>query len=185
MQKRKVKKPAYNCSQYTRYGVRACSNKEITEEELLNRFVAFLLDTRDTYSEYLTTVDFKIKDKQTKSQLSAIEKEFKNVKSDLKLLNIKKMRESTESSEFSEVTVEINTEIENDLQKRYSELKKQIENLKLQTPKIQEVQIKNAISIMDKIIESERPSRKLLEMLLDKIIIYKDRVVEFKLKVNI
>jgi site-specific DNA recombinase len=186
MQKRKVKKQAYNCSQYTRYGLRVCSNKDITEEDLLNRFVAFLIDTRAMYSDYLMHVDFKNKIKETQNSLASFEKEFEKVKADLKFLSIKKMRDSSnDNDEYSDVTEEINAEIEKDLQKRFVTLKKQIDEIKVQIPEKHEEQIKTAISIMDEIIGPEKPNRKLLEMLLDKIVIYKDRVVEFVLKVNI
>ena len=38
---------------------------------------------------------------------------------------------------------------------------------------------------MDQIILSEKPERKLLESILDSITIYKGRIIEFRLKINL
>ena len=45
--------------------------------------------------------------------------------------------------------------------------------------------IKNAIDYFEDIINSEKPSKQILSKVLDKIIIYKNRDIEFKLKISI
>ena len=65
------------------------------------------------------------------------------------------------------------------------ELSEKVNELKRVSNDDIEKSIKSNIEIFDSIINSDNPERKHLEMILDKIMIYNDKNLEFKLKVNI
>ena len=45
--------------------------------------------------------------------------------------------------------------------------------------------LKNAVEYFDDIINSEEPNRMMLQMVIDKIYIDRDKTISFKLKINI
>ncbi|MCX8130557.1 MAG: recombinase family protein [Clostridia bacterium] len=186
MLKRKVKVPAYNCSQFTRYGTKGCGNKETKEEDLLNQFKAFLMDTRNAYSDYLSSIDFNNKIKDNPKIIKKLQKELERLEQELKVLINQKIQAIVkEADEYKQIVSDTYNKLEDEKKQRILELKNQIMELEKQTSKEAENTVKSAISVMDEIITSDRPSRKLLEMILDKVILHKDRIIEFKLKVDI
>jgi hypothetical protein len=74
---------------------------------------------------------------------------------------------------FGEVALDVtrdrNVEFEPKVMKKYETVCNELDNK----------------SHFDDIVNSEVPERKLLEMVLDKIILHRDKTIEFKLKVNI
>lgn len=186
MLKRKVIVPAYNCSQFTRYGTKGCSNKEIKEVDLLNQFKAFLMDTRNAYSDYLSGINFSNKIKDNKKVIKKLENELEKLDQELVvLINTKIQAIIKEPDEYKRIIANSYNKLEKEKKQRILELKTQIDELQKQASKDDEKTIRSAISVMDEIISSDRPSRKMLEMILDMIIFHKDRILEFKLKVNI
>jgi hypothetical protein len=75
--------------------------------------------------------------------------------------------------------------LEEDKKQRIKSLRCQVLELKNSTSIDKEKSIKTALNIMDQIILSEKPERKLLESILDSITIYKGRIIEFRLKINL
>ena len=47
------------------------------------------------------------------------------------------------------------------------------------------IKLKTAVEYFDEIINSEEPNRMILQMLIDKIYIYRDKTIRFELKSNI
>ena len=63
---------------------------------------------------------------------------------------------------------------------------KLIKQLKIiQTLEQNIIKLKTAVEYFDEIINSEEPNRMILQMLIDKICIYRDKIVIFKLKTDI
>ena len=77
------------------------------------------------------------------------------------------------------------SELENDKKRRISEIMNSIKKLKDVNNNDIENSLKNTIDIFDAIICSEKPDRKMLELILDKISIYNDKNICFKLLVDI
>lgn len=186
MLKRKIKVPAYNCSQFTRYGKKACSNKEIKEADLLNHFKAFLIDTKKAYEDYLSNLNVNQKHKDNTNLKNRLEKELINAENELKVLLEQKIKDiMSQPTEYRDIVSNTYQELESDKKKRILELQDRIKQLQENDIKKIEEKIKTALDIIEQLIQSERPERKLLETILDKIIFNPDRTITFKLKVNI
>jgi site-specific DNA recombinase len=184
--KRKVNILGYNCNQYIRYGKKICGNKETKEESLLNHFKAFLIDARNTYSEYLASVDFSRKQKDNTKQKEKLEKELANAENELKVLISNKIQDIIKQpEEYKSIVADTYNKLEEEKKSNIVRLKSQIKTLQDLSGKKTEAKIRTAIDVMGEIIASEVPPRKLLETILDKIIFHKDRLIEFKLKVSI
>lgn len=186
MLKRKIKVPAYNCSMYSRFGVKGCHNKEIKEQDLLNQFKAFLMDTRSKYKHYLSSTEYKAKQKDTTKLLQKLEKELIKTEKELQvLINNKIQAIIKEAEDYKQIVLDSYNKLEEDKKQRIKSLRCQVLELKNSTSIDKEKSIKTALNIMDQIILSEKPERKLLESILDSITIYKGRIIEFRLKINL
>ena len=60
-----------------------------------------------------------------------------------------------------------------------------LRHLRNQTEKEKVKTVKQAIDYFDEIIKSDAPSKEVLAQVLDKIIIYRNKNLEFRLKVNL
>ena len=102
-------------------------------------------------------------------------------------MQIQKIKEisSTESEEEKELIEDTYTDIIKNKALEIQEITKIINKMETQTNKDKVENIKNAIEYFDDIIKSDKPSKQILSKVLDKIIITKNKNLEFKLKINI
>jgi site-specific DNA recombinase len=177
----------YDCLMYQKYGLKYCSSHSVSEEKLLFYFKEFLKDIKEKYKSYLESLNFKEKKKDINRNLNKIIKDLSVLNDELKLLYNQKIKDILKETniEYRQIIENSYTELENEKKKQISIFTKKAEELQQISNNDIEKNIKTAIEVFDDIINCETPNRKMLEMILEKIIIYKDRTVEFKLLVSI
>ncbi len=177
----------YECVQYAKYGLNRCVSHNIREKRLLHTFKEFLRDIKAQYEGYISTFNFEENRRTVKDSLSKVQKQLDVVNEELKLLLNQKIRDLMKEpgNEYRDIVEESYSQLENDKKARIKELNQKVDELKKVSSKNLEDRLKTAISIFDSIVDAERPNRKDLELVLDKISIYSDKSIEFKLLVNI
>ncbi|KNY26880.1 recombinase family protein [Pseudobacteroides cellulosolvens] len=177
----------YECTQYAKYGLQRCVSHNVWEDKLLFFFKEFLKEIKNQYEEYLKTFNFEQSRKNVTESLNRLQKELKVTNEELKILLNQKIKDIIKetNAEFREIIEDSYSQLENDKKARINELTIKIEELKRVGNKDIEKKIQTAIDKFDSIIESERPDRKVIEMILDRILIYHDKTIEFKLLVDI
>lgn len=175
----------YNCSNYQKYGNSECSNHSVPEMKILFFFKEFLKDVRDEYLFYINNVDFKASGNDIVSDLNKLQKELDMANKELKFLISQKIKDIIRSNdEYKSIIEESYFQLEEEKKKKISELEQRISEFIKIDSNYMNNNHKSAIYIIDNIIKSEVPERKILEETLDKIVINKDKSIEFKLMVN-
>lgn len=177
----------YNCVIYKKYGLQQCTNHEIHEDKVLFYFKEFLKDIRNKYQQYINNINFTASKNNIANNLDSVEKDLNIANQELKVLLTQKIKDIMKESntQFRHITDELYTELEEEKKKRISELSQKKDELQKIINRDIENNVKSTIAIFDNIIKAKIPERKHLEQILDKIMIYQDRSVEFQLKVSI
>ncbi len=177
----------YNCTMYMKYGKKQCTNHSVKEEKVLFFFKEFLKDVKAKYEEYINSISSKENKNNIQTALKKYKKALNVANEEMKLLLTQKIKDIMKESnvEYRQIIENSYTEMEAEKKRIILELNEKINELERASSENIEKSIKSNIEIFDCIINSERPERKYLEMILDKIIVYSDRNLEFKLKVNI
>jgi DNA invertase Pin-like site-specific DNA recombinase len=177
----------YNCSMYQKYGKNRCTNHSIKEEKILFLFKEFLKDIKYVYEEYINTINCIKKKSDNEKSITKYESDLNIAKEELRLLLTQKIKDIMKESNnsYKEIIENSYDEMESEKKKRIMELSEKVNELQRISCETIEGNIKSNIEIFDAIINSDIPERKYLEMILDKILVYSDRNLEFKLKINI
>lgn len=185
--KRPKEKRGYNCTMYQRYGKQKCNNHAVTEEKLLFFFKEFLKDVRMEYVDYINNIDLITKKSDISNNLIKARKELNIANEELKLLLTQKIKDLMKetNAEYRQIVEDSYNQVENEKKGRISDLSYKVSQLEKLDNNDIEKEVKTTIGIFDRIIEDERPKQKLLELVLDKILLHEDRSLEFKLKISI
>lgn len=177
----------YECLMYQKYGSKYCSSHLISEKRILFYFKEFLKYIKETYSSFLENLSFKEKKKGSSKNLNKIIRDLNILNDELKLLYSQKIKDILKetNAEYRQIIENSYAELENEKKRQIAVLTKEAEELQNMNTIDSKKNIKTAAEIFDDIISSEAPDRKMLEMILDKIIIFKDKTIEFKLLVDI
>ncbi|HEY5524987.1 MAG TPA: recombinase family protein [Clostridium sp.] len=177
----------YNCTMYIKYGKKHCVNHAVKEERVWFFFKEFLKNIKTEYEEYISSIKTIEKKNMLQNTLANAEKELSIADEEHKLLIKQKMRAlMREKVEERMVTIEkAFDDLLDEKIKSVTNLNHRISELKKLTTSDVEDSIKNNIIIFDSIINAEVPDRKDLEIILDKILVYEDKSLEFILKVSI
>lgn len=175
----------YECSMYRKYGKERCCSHCIKESYMLENFKLFLLEIRNEYKEILKDISLekmekksKIDGKNIKSELRLAKKEY----SELMKEKVKQLSLNTNSREIIEQSFE---EIEKESLLKIEKLQAMLERIDNENNQEKKQKIKKAIDYFDEIIKSDVPDKMVLNEVLEKVIIYHDKSIEFKLKMNI
>jgi site-specific DNA recombinase len=177
----------YECLMYQKYGLKGCTAHTVREEDLLLYFKEFLKDAGCRYSDYIEKLNFTQKKKDISKSMDKLNKELNVLNDELKMLLNQKIRDLIKETnlEYKQIIEDTYSNLENDKKERISKIIGKIEELKNINISNVENNVETAMKVFDDIINAEVPERKLLEMVLDKIMLNKDKTIEFKLKVNI
>ncbi|MBV4427592.1 recombinase family protein [Clostridium tyrobutyricum] len=177
----------YECSFYQKYGLKQCKSHAVTEDKILFAFKEFLKDVKIQYADFIKSINVKQNKINTKTTLHRIKKELDISNQELKMLISQKIKDL-----IKETNLEYKKIIENNYNELEKEKKEKINSLTKEIGKLEKIKntdieknIRNTMDIFDKIIKKDRPDHKLLELILDNIILYKDRTLEFNLLVDI
>lgn len=178
--------PTYNCGKYTRVGKSGCTNKEIKEEELLSQFTSFLINIRNSYADFLSSVNITARINRDREVLQDLKLKHEKARKELSTLIMQKIQAiSAEPEVTKSIIAEGYANAERDLKHRIMKLNSTIDAIDKTTNNDIKERVQSALDHIDIIISSSRPDRRLLEAFLDSIIIHTGRVVEFVLKVDI
>ena len=177
----------YNCTMYMKYGKKKCSNHSVKQEKVLFFFKEFLKDIKLEYEEYINSISSKEKKSNIDKLLNKCMRELNIAKEEMKLVINQKIKELRleNNIEYRDIIESSYTEVGIEKKKIILELSEKVNELQRASNDDIEKSIKSNIQIFDSIINSDKPERKHLEMILEKIMIYNDKNLEFKLKVNI
>lgn len=180
-------KKYYECLNYSKYRKLRCVYTAVSEKYLLENFKILLKDLRQEYKDVLEKMNVETIKSKKKSNKQKMKIKLDRVKQEYKVMQKQKIKDLTEAEteEEKKLIEETYTDIIKQKVKEIQDISQVLNNLETQTEKEKINNIKKAIDYFDEIIKTEVPSKQLLAQVLDKIIIHKNKNIEFKLKINI
>lgn len=184
---RKQKQKGYECSQYRTYGKSRCKCHEILETDIINHLKQFLKFTKQEYKAEINKIEIETKIHNKQNNKEKIKFEIETLKAEYKVLLNQKIKDLTSTSNEYQKQIIENTykELETDKTEQIERLQQVLRKEEREISKEKVNRLKMAIEYFDEIIESEIPSRYVLENIIDRIWIYSDKTVKFDLKVDI
>ncbi len=177
-------KKCYQCLNYSKYRKLKCTYHTIEEQYILENFKQFLKIVRVEYKELLKGIRIDNVKRNSQNNQEKLEAKLDRIKQEYRQMQTQKIKEM----------IKVKTEEErNIIEETYSKMSQYklneiigiTETLKNMEDKTEKVKtIKQSIDYFDEIIKSETPSKEILTQILDKIIIYRNKNLEFRLKVN-
>ena len=187
MIKRKVAEKGYDCSKYRQFGTKACHCHEVKEKDILNHLKAFLKFTKQKYLEEIKSIKIEIKQDKKENNKYKLQNKLNILNEEYKILVNQKVKElaSANNKKTREITENIYKELEKDKMQNILYLQDLLEKDEKENWEEKISKLKTSIDYFDEIINSELPNRMILQMLIDKIYIDRDRTIKFGLKVDI
>lgn len=183
--------PAYTCGSYHRRGLQGCTSHHTKCAVLDEALKAYIRMVRDNSQEMIAKLDEALKEEkvettQTKSTVEILRDRIEDAKSEMKLLARQKIKEIARNPENEALYDETYGEMLDDLAKQIDSLESQIGLLAEKQSAVVRVNrtAKTAIDIFNDIIEKDALTRADLEVIIEKILVYEDRI-EITLKPNI
>lgn len=184
--------PAYTCGTYHKRGLKGCTSHHIRVDfldKILKEYVKLVRDnSRDMIKELETAIKKESTEvKENENTFALLENQLQDAKDELKAVKKRKIKEIAKADEDTvEIIEETYAEIEEDLINRIKGLQNQIN---LSVDKRNDIirvnrLAKTAIDIFDDILIKKNLDKKDLELLIDKIIVFEDRI-HVKLKADI
>ncbi len=184
---RKNCQKGYECSQYRTYGKARCKCHEIKEIDMIIHLKEFLKLTKKQYMEEIKRIEIVEKNYNKTNEKEKIKLELETLNIEYKILINQKIKDLANSTNEYQKNIIENTykELEKSKTDRIGKLQKNLEQEDEKLFKEKVKKLKTAIEYFDEIILSEEPNRYILECLIDKIWIYHDKSIKFKLKPDI
>lgn len=183
--------PAYTCGLYHKRGLAGCTSHFIKCETMDAALKEYVRLVRDNSQDMIKKLDVflreeKIETGQTMTTVEILQQRIKGVKSEMKLLMRQKIKEIARNPENEALFEETYGEMLDDLANQIDSLESQIELMTAKQSAIVRINrtAKTAIDIFNDIVEKDKLTRTDLDVIIDKILVYEDRV-EVKLKPNI
>lgn len=184
--------PAYTCGTYHKRGLKGCTSHHIRVDfldKILKEYVKLVRDnSKDMIKELETAIKKESTEvKENENTFALLENQLQDAKDELKAVKKRKIKEIAKADEDTvEIIEETYAEIEDDLINRIKGLQNQIN---LSVDKRNDIirvnrLAKTAIDIFDDILIKKNLDKKDLELLIDKIIVFEDRI-HVKLKADI
>lgn len=180
-------KKYYECLNYSKYRSIRCIYNAVSEEYLLKNFRIFLQDLKRQYKEILKNMKLEQPREKSKNNIKKLEVKLERLKHEYKTMQTQKIKELSKSETEQEEEL-IESTYSELIKSKYKEIQETIEIIdKYKDLSANEKikKIKTAIEYFDDIIKSEVPSKQVLAQVLDKIVLTKNKNIEFKLKMNI
>lgn len=180
-------KKYYECLNYSKYRKLRCVYNSVPEDYILENFKVLLKELRTEYKDLLQEMNvdiIKIKSKDNRDKLKI---KLDKVKNEYKTIQVQQIKElaKAETVQEKEIIEEAYSELIKDKMNEIQEITKTLDKLEKLTDNQKVNNLKKAIDYFDDIIKSDKPSKQVLTQVLEKVIITKNKNVEFKLKINI
>lgn len=175
----------YDCSNYKRHDTYLCKSNVIKEKYILENFKSLLINLRKEYKDMLKSMTIDKVQKASKNNIERLQKELKNAKKEYSELIIEKVKQLASNKDSQDIIKESFEEIEHEILAKIKRIEGTINRIQSEDVQTKRKNIKKAIDYFDEIIESDNPSKNILNEVLEKIIVYPGKSIEFKLKVSI
>ena len=184
--------PAYTCGTYHRRGLKGCTSHHIRVDFLDKILKEYVKLVRDNSSDMIKELETAIKKestevKENENTFAILENQLADAKNELKAVKKRKIKEIARADEDTvDIIEETYVEIEEELVNRIKGLQNQIN---LSVDKRNDIirvnrLAKTAIDIFNDILNKKSLDKKDLELIIDKIIVFEDRI-HVKLKADI
>lgn len=184
--------PAYTCGTYHKRGLKGCSSHHIRVDFLDSILKEYVKKVRDNSQDMIKELETSIKKestevKESENTFSILESQLSDAKDELKAVKKRKIKEIAKADEdTASIIEETYAEIEDELINRIKGLQNQ---MNLSVDKRNDIirinrLAKTAIDIFNDILNKKNLDKKDLELIIDKIIVFEDRI-HVKLKADI
>ena len=187
MIKRKVAEKGYDCSKYRQFGTKACHCHEVKEKDILIHLKEFLKFTKQKYLEEIKSIKIEIKQDKKENNKNKLQNKLNILNEEYKILVNQKVKElASSNNEMTRKIIE-NTykELEKEKMQSISYIQTLLEKDEKKNLEEKVNKLKTSIEYFDDIINSDVPNKMILQMIIDKIYIDRDRTIKFGLKVDI
>ena len=186
MIKRKVTEKGYDCSKYRQFGTKACHCHEVKEKDILIHLKEFLKFTKQKYLEEIKNIKIEIKQNKKENNKLKLQNKLNILNEEYKMLVNQKIKELVSAnSEMSKIIENTYKELEKEKMQSISYIQTLLEKDAKKNLEEKVNKLKTSIEYFDDIINSEVPNKMILQMIIDKIYIYRDKTIKFRLKVDI
>lgn len=184
---RRKQEKVYECTDYRRYGLARCKIHEISEKDMIIHLKEYLKLLRKNFYEEIEKIKLNKIENKVKVNRGKLERQYNMLTEEYKCLLSQKIKDLAQatSQEQKEMIENAYKELENDKQNQIISLKEILSKEDEKILQDRKEKVETAIEVFDQIIDSNEPSKFLLNSIIDKIIIYSDRTIEFRLKGNI
>ena len=184
--------PAYTCGTYHKRGLKGCSSHHIRVDFLDSILKEYVKKVRDNSQDMIKELETSIKKestevKESENTFSLLESQLSDAKDELKAVKKRKIKEIAKADEdTASIIEETYAEIEDELINRIKGLQNQMNlNVDKRNDIIRINRLaKTAIDIFNDILNKKNLDKKDLELIIDKIIVFEDRI-HVKLKADI
>ena len=184
--KRKVNEKGYDCSRYRQFSTKACYCHEIKEKDILIHLKEFLKFTKKQYLEEIENIKVELKQDKKNDNKFRLKNKLELLSEEYKMLVTQKVKElSTAKNEFERNVIE-NTykELSQEKMNNISYVQRLLENDEKKSLEQKAYQLKTSVEYFDEIINSEVPNRMILQTIINRIYIDRDKTIRFDLKVD-
>lgn len=175
--------PAYTCGTYHKRGLKGCTSHHIRCDLLDELLKSYVRRVRDNSSEMLAELDRSLKNetselKNSDETIDILKRQIDDAREELKATKRQKIRELMKKPEQSELLEETFTELEDELEFRIAGLENQLalsadkRNTMVKVNRI----ARTALDIFDDILSKEKLDKCDLDILIDRIDVFSDRV---------
>lgn len=187
MIKRKVAEKGYDCSKYRQFGTKACHCHEVKEKDILIHLKEFLKFTKQQYLDEIKNIKIEINQNKNNNNKFKLQNKLNILNEEYKLLISQKIKEiASTNNEMARGIIE-NTykELEKEKMQNISYIQELLEKDEKKKLEERANKLKTSIDYFDNVINSEVPNKMILQMIIDKIYIDRDKTIRFDLKTDI
>lgn len=185
--KRKVKEKGYDCSKYRQYSTKDCHCHEIKEKDILIHLKEFLKFTKQKYLKEIKDIKIEIKQENKTNDKFKLQNKLNILNEEYKMLINQKVKELAFCNNSMQREIIENTykELEKEKMQRMAHLQELIQNDEKKNLEDKIQKLKTSVEYFDEIINASKPNRIILQMIIDKIYIHRDKTIRFSLKADI
>ena len=185
--KRKVREKGHDCSRYRQYSTKACNCHEIKEKDILIHLKEFLKFTKQKYLKEIKAIKLEQKQDKTNNDKFKLQNKLNILNEEYKMLINQKIKEmaSCNNSMQREIIENTYKELEKEKMQSITYLQEAIQNDEKKNLEEKLIKLKTSLEYFDEIINAKEPSRIILQMIIDKIYIHRDKTIRFSLKADI
>ncbi len=180
-------KKYYECLNYSKYRKLRCTYHTVEEQYILENFKIFLKAVRTEYKDFLKGMNLDKVKKKSQSNQEKLKIKLERIKQEYRQMQTQKIKDMTKvkTAEEEEIVEETYSQMIEDKLKEITDITETLRHLENQSQKDKVKKVKQALEYFDEIIKAEEPTKEVLAQVLDKIIIYQNKNLEFRLKVNL